>query len=86
MPTQTVQRAIEHMTHGGELRVYVGAGERCQNAPKQFSGVIISDLGRLNVSNLTIRRLRAIGTTKHYRNYKYGKTHEQDTFELWETM
>lgn len=80
------QRAIEHMRHNGELRVYVGAGERCTNAPKPGSGVIISDIGRVNVSRLTIKRLREIGTKRHFRNYKYGKTPDLDTFELWETL
>lgn len=84
--TNALRCAIGHMKAAGELRVYIGSGDRCQNPPKPGSGLIISDIGRLSVSRLTIKRLREIGTKRHYRNYKYGSTHEQDTFELWETM
>jgi hypothetical protein len=86
MPTKAVARAIEHMTSGGELRIYVDAGPLCRRPPKVGSGVIVSDIGRIEVSRLTVSRLREIGTKRHYRNYKYGPTHEQDAFEAWETM
>lgn len=85
MTSKAIQRATEHMAAGGELRIYVGAGEMCQNPPKAGSGVIVSDIGRLEVSRLTVKRLREIGTKVHYRNYRYGPTHEQNTFERWET-
>lgn len=81
-----VQRALEHMQHNGELRVYAAIGDLCRSPPKIWSGVIVSDLGRMSVSQLTIKRLRKIGTKRNYRNYKYGRTHEEDTFELWETL
>jgi hypothetical protein len=84
--TKALQRAIEHMKASGELRICIGAGEYCPRPPKPLSGIIISDIGRLAVSRLTVKRLREIGTERHYRNYKYGPTHEQDTFELWETL
>lgn len=85
---RTVRRAVEHMSHGGELRIYIGAGAFCHNAPRIGSGVIISDMGRLSVSRLTIKRLRKIGTERHLKNYKYSPDgdREKDTFEAWETM
>lgn len=86
MPTKTTQHAVEHMASGGELRVYIGAGSECRKPPKVGSGVIISDIGRLEVSRLTIKRLREIGTKRHYQNYKYGEAHGLDTFEMWETI
>ncbi len=49
--------ALRHLLHGGELRVYIGAGERCRCPPKIGSGVIDSDMGRVFVSKLTIRRI-----------------------------
>lgn len=79
-------RALEHMAYNGELRVYIAAGEWCKRPPKVGSGVIISDLGRMEISGLTVRRIREVGTKFHYRNYKYGPSSELDTFDGWEVL
>jgi hypothetical protein len=74
--SKTVQHAISHMEASGELHVYVEVGSRCQHPPKMGSGVIISDLGRLKVSRLTIKRLRAVGTETYYGDHKYGPIYQ----------
>lgn len=86
MASKTVQRALEHMRASGELRIYIGAGDRCLRPPKIGSGVIVSDIGRIEVSRLTVKRLREVGTKRHYRDYHYGRAGRPDTFDGWETL
>ena len=81
--TRAKRLAAEHMANGGELRVYVSAGPYCARPPKQGSGVIDSHLGRLYVSKRTVRWLMSVGLKAIYRDYRYGKTPELNTFDGW---
>jgi len=64
------QNAARHLCCGGELRVYIGAGDRCVSPPKVGSGVIDSDLGRLAVSKRTIKCIEPMLTVGYVRTLR----------------
>lgn len=66
--SKAARAAVEHMVSDGELRIVVGIGTFCQNPPKVGSGVIVSSLGRLEVSARIVRQLRTLGLQRHYKS------------------